>query len=120
MQARRQRCSAIPDLLGADQPERRILREPLRIVQILVSCQATVDGLPQQIGGWQLSVLAAPVLHDVAGNERTQSQTLIQLAYQQQTTVGSDPRALEINFQTGVKRELKGLILFLTHRVGPP
>ena len=33
---------------------------------------------------------------------------------------GGDAGALEINFQTGVKREMKGLILFLTHRIEPP
>src|SRR5208283_1317911 len=107
MQARRQRCSALPDFLRADQAERRILRQPLRIVQVLVSCQATVDGLSQQIGERQLRVLSPSTVHDVFGNERTQSQPLIQLADQQQTTVGGDARTLEIHFQTGVKRELK-------------
>ena len=117
MQARRQRCPTLSDLLGADQPERRILRQPLRIVQILVSCQATVDGLSQQIRERQLSVLAAPVVHHVLGNECTQFQTFIQFAHQQQTIVGSDARALEIDSQRRVERELKGLILFLTHWV---
>src|ERR1019366_10383677 len=114
MEARRQRCPTLPDLLGADQPERRILRQPLRIVQIFVSCQPTVDGLSQQVRERQLSVLAATVAHDVFGDERTQSQTFIQLTDQQQTTVGGYAGALEINFQTRIKRELKGLILFLT------
>jgi len=36
---------------------------------------------------------------------------------QKQTTVGSDARTLEINFQRGVERELKGLILCFTHWV---
>ena len=48
------------------------------------------------------------------GDERTQSQTFIQLAHQQQTTVGGDARTLEINIQRRIKRELKWLILFLT------
>src|ERR1022692_962651 len=107
----------IPYLLRADQAERRILRQPLRIVQIFVSCQATVDGLSQQIGERQLSVLAAPVVHDVFGDERTQSQTLIQFAHQQQTTVGSDPRSLKIDPQRSVEGELKRLVLLLTHWV---
>jgi len=34
-----------------------------------------------------------------------------------QTTVGSYPRTLEINCQTGVERQLKGLILCFTHWV---
>ena len=49
--------------------------------------------------------------------QRTQSQTFIQFAHQQQTTVGSDPRTLEIYSQRRIKRELKRLILFLTHWV---
>src|SRR6266699_5381470 len=64
----------------------------------------------------QLSVLSPPVVHDVFADERTQSQTFIQFPHQQQT-VGSDARTLEINFQRGVERELKGLILCFTHWV---
>jgi hypothetical protein len=93
------------------------LRQSLRIVHIFVSCQPTINGLSQQIRERQLSVLAAPVVHDVFGDERTQSQTFIQFAHQQQTTVGSDPRTLAIDSQRRIKRELKGLILFLTHWV---
>src|SRR5215470_19768707 len=43
----------------------------------IVECQAAVDGLPQQIGQRQLHVLAAPVVHDVLTDERTQAQALI-------------------------------------------
>jgi hypothetical protein len=39
----------------------------------------------------------------------------IQLTHQKQTTVGRDARALEINLQRGVERELKRLILCFTH-----
>ena len=46
--------------------------------------------------------------------------TLIQFPHQEQTTVGGDARTLEINFQRRVKRELRWLILFLTHRIEPP
>jgi hypothetical protein len=73
--------------------------------------------LSQQIGERQRRVLAAPVVHQVLDDKRTQAQTLIQLAHQKQTTVGGNARTLEINFQRRVKRELKGLILFLTHWV---
>jgi hypothetical protein len=91
------------------------LRQSLGIVQIFVSCQPTVDGLSQQIGERQLRVLSPPTVQDVFGNEGTQAQTFIQFAHQKQTTVGGDARTLEINFQTRIKRELKGLILSLTH-----
>jgi len=79
-----------------------------------------VDGLSQPIGQRQLSVLAAPVVPDVLGDERTQSQTLLQLKDQEQTTIGSNARTLEINFKRRVKRELEWLILFLTYWVEPP
>jgi hypothetical protein len=67
------------------------------------------------IGERQLSVLDASAVHDVFGDERTQSPTLIQLAHQQQTTIGSDARSLEIDSQRGIEGELKGLVLRLTH-----
>jgi len=95
------------------------LRQSLRIVHILVSCQAAVDGLSQQIRERQLRVLSPPTVPYVFGDERTQSQPLIQLAHQKQTTVGGDARTSEINLQRRVKRELKWLILFLTHWVEP-
>src|ERR1039457_5099542 len=98
MQARGQGCPALPDLLGADQPEYRILRQSLRIVHIFVSCQATIDGLSQQVHERQLHVLSPPSVQDVFDDERTQSQTFIQLAHQKQTTVGGDTRTLKINF----------------------
>jgi hypothetical protein len=49
----------------------------------------------------------------------TQSHTFIQLTDQQHTTIGSNAGALDINLQTSANRELKGLILFLTHWVEP-
>ena len=85
-----------------------------RAIFIFVSRQATVDGLSQQIGERQLSVLAVPAVHDVFGDECTPSQTLIPLAHQKKTTAGSDARAWEVNFQRRIKRKLKELILFLT------
>src|ERR1035437_4707725 len=48
--------------------------------------------------------------------EHAQAQTLIQLAHQNQTTVGGHPSALEIDLQRAVEGELKGPILCLTHR----
>jgi len=31
----------------ADQPERQILRDPFGVVDILIACDAAVDGLPE-------------------------------------------------------------------------
>jgi hypothetical protein len=49
-----------------------------------------------------------------------QSQTLIQLTGEEQATIASNARTLEINFQRRVKRKLGWLILFLTRWVEPP
>src|ERR1700730_12273181 len=107
----------IPDLLRADQPKRRILRQPLGVVHIFVSRQPTVDGLSQQIGEWYLDVLAPPVAGEVLGEERTQHRAFIQPTHQQQAAVGSNPRSLEIDLQRGIEGELKGLVFLLTHWV---
>jgi len=59
LQAGGQRRTPIPSLLGTDQPERRILREPLDIVDILIARDAAVDGLEQQVRQRKLRVLPA-------------------------------------------------------------
>ena len=57
LQAATQGRPTFPDLLGADQPERRILREPLGIVDIFIDCDVAVDGLTEEIGERKLGVL---------------------------------------------------------------
>src|ERR1039457_94925 len=49
LQAGSQRRATIPCLLRADQPERWILREPLRVVDIFIARNPAVYGLAQQI-----------------------------------------------------------------------
>ncbi len=103
---------ALQDLRGADQPEGRVLGKPLGIVDILVSRQAAVHRLPHQVGQRQLGVLCARV-GQVPLDEIPQTQSLVQLPHQQQAAVGSHPRALELNPQGAVERELKGTFLRL-------
>jgi len=50
-------------------------------------------------------------------DELFQTQSLIQLANQNQTAIGSHAGTLEIDLERGVEGELKGLILRLTHWV---
>jgi hypothetical protein len=61
-----------------------------------------------------------PILPRVAQmlfDELLQTQSLIQLANQNQATIGSHSRSLEIDLQGSIKGELKWLILFLTQGV---
>src|SRR5208282_5115227 len=74
-------------LLRTDQPEGRILREPLGVVHILVPRQAAVDRLPHQVGQRQLGVLAPARIVQVPLHERAQTQVLVQLAHQNQATI---------------------------------
>ena len=50
-------------------------------------------------------------------DEFAEAQPFVQLPNQNQTFVGSDSRPLKINLQGSVERELKALILCLTHWV---
>jgi hypothetical protein len=40
---------SISDLFGTDQPEGRVLGEPLGVAEVFVTRQATIHGLPQQV-----------------------------------------------------------------------
>ena len=46
MERRGQRRTPVPPLWGSDQTKRRICRETLRVVEVLVARQAAVDRLP--------------------------------------------------------------------------
>jgi len=104
-----------PDLLRADQPEGRVLREPLGVVDILVARRSPVHRLPYKVGQRQLRVLSTRV-GQVPLNERAEAQPLIQLSHQEQAAVRSDARTLEVDLQLTIERELKRLFLRLTHR----
>jgi len=82
------------NLLGADEPEGRILRKALGVVDILIPGQSAVHRLPQQIDQRQLDIFAPAGIAQVSPHEFAETQTFIQLAYQNQTTVGGHARAL--------------------------
>ena len=48
-------------------------------------------------------------------DEFSETELLVEFAHQDQATVGSDAGPLEIDFERGVERELKWLILFLAY-----
>ena len=90
LQPGRQGGPALPDLLRADEPEGRILAQPLRVVDILVTSQAAVDRLPQQVGEGKLGVLPRPGNTELILDELAEAETLVQLANQNQAAVGGD------------------------------
>jgi hypothetical protein len=50
-------------------------------------------------------------------DEFAQTQTFVQPPHKNQATARGDPQSLEIDLQGSIEGELKGLVLFLTHRV---
>ena len=59
LQAEGQCRTTIPSFLGTDQPERRILRGSLGIVDILIARDAAVGGVAQELRRRKLRVLPA-------------------------------------------------------------
>ena len=56
----------------------------------------------------------------VLSDNGLQAEAFIQLADQNQASVGGDAGSLKRDLQKPVECELKGLGFFLTHRVSPP
>jgi hypothetical protein len=50
-------------------------------------------------------------------DQLTESEQLVEFAYQEQATVESDARTLETDLERGIEEKLKRLVLYLTHRV---
>jgi hypothetical protein len=111
LQAGGQRDTTLPSFLRTDQPQRRVLREPLGIVDIFVAGDAATDGLAQQVRQRKLRVLPLPRVGQVLDDEIAESQTFVQLTNQNQAAVGGDPRSLEIHLQRGVEGKLKWPVL---------
>ena len=80
MQRRGQGRTAIPDLLRTDQPKRRIDRNPLGVVEVLVARQAAVDRLPQQISERELLVCALPGVAEMLVNQFSETEPFVQFA----------------------------------------
>src|SRR5207245_9637962 len=95
VQGRSQRSASVPNPLRTDQAERRVGCQSFGVVEVLVARQAAVDRLPQQIGQRELLVQALSRVAQLFLDELLQTQLLIQLANQNQATIGSHSRSLE-------------------------
>jgi hypothetical protein len=82
LQARGQGRATLPDLPRADEPEGRILRQARGVVHILISGQAAIDRLAQQVGQRQLDILASTGIAQMSVHEFAQAETFVQLAHQ--------------------------------------
>ena len=111
MQRRCQRRTAVPELWRPDEAKGWVRRHPDRVVEVFVTREPAVDRLPQEIRQAELGVQTLSGVVQMLRDECPQPQAFIQLAHQNETGVGGDPRSLERDLQKAVERELKRLVL---------
>jgi hypothetical protein len=94
--------------LPADQPECGTLAQPLAVMDLLVTGQATVSGLPKQIRPGELGVLAATREAQMLFDELSPAEPLVQLPHQNQapSEVTRDP--WKTILEAGLKESCNG------------
>ena len=95
--------TSIPDLFGTDQPEGRVLGEPLGVVEVFVASQAAIDGLPQQVGEGKLRILPSAGVGQMLFDQCSEPESLVEFAHQDQAAVGRDAGTLEFNLERALK-----------------
>ena len=98
-------------------PKRRIDRNPLGVVEVLVARQAAVDRLPHQISERELLVCALPGVGEMHRRSVSRVRAVVQFAAKMKPPSERDVRSLEIDFEKSI-RKLAGTALFLFHPSG--
>ena len=102
------RDAGLSSLTRGQHPKRRIHGQPLRVVGVLVARQATVDGLAKEIRKRELPIASAARVGEVSLDERAEAEVLVQLTRQQQSSVGGDRRAPELDAKLGLNERRIG------------
>ena len=120
VQRRGQGRTAIPDLLRTDQPKRRIDRNPLGVVEVLVAGESAVNRLPQQISERELLVCALPGVAEMLVNQFSETEPFVQFANQNQapSEVTCDP--WKSTLRSPLKLSWNGLVCFSPIGCWPP
>jgi len=84
-------------------------------MHLFVAGQSAADRLPKQIGQWKLCVLATVWVGQMPFDECSEPEPFVRLAHPKQATFGGDSWPLELDRQSDVEGEMKGLIVYLTH-----
>ena len=105
---------------AADHPTHcRVAAQPLGVVHVLVAGQPPEYRLPQQPDQEVASVLAGACLRQSLAAACGQSEHVVQFAIRQQSAIGGDHRAAELEHQAAVEIEPQRLACPL-HPSGPP
>jgi len=95
--SRREGHAGLSPLARGEHPKRRVLGQSPRVVRILVPGQAAVDGLAKQIAERELEIASGARIGEVSLDQRTQAEALVQFARKQQSRIGRDDGAAELN-----------------------
>jgi len=119
VQRRGQRHAGLSPLPRGQHPKHRVLGQPFGVVRVLVPGQAAVDRLPNQVGQRELEVAPGARIAEVSFDQRTQAETLVQLAREQQPRVGRDGGAAELDAKVRIEREANRARFCVTHWMMP-
>ena len=88
---------------AADPAHRGIAPEPVGVVHVLVSGEASIDGLAKQTDAAVPEVLAGAVIANGVVDRRGQTESVVEFTVGEQTRVGRDLRAMETQLQAAVE-----------------
>ena len=97
----------LPPLARGRHPKRRILGQPLGVVGILVARQAVVDRLAEEVRQRELAIVSGARIHAVPLDQGVKAETFVQLAREQQPSIGGDRSGAELDAKLGIEREAK-------------
>ena len=100
--------TTIKALAVHDGSHRRVARQSLGIVHVLVSGQAPKHRLAQQARQQVARVLASTQVRQRRPTEVGQAENIVQLAVGQEPSVRRDPAAMEFQLQAAVKIDPEG------------
>ena len=112
------RCRRARSRLAADDPaHRRIMAQAFGVVHILVSGKPPEHRLPQQPDQRMAAVLAGACVGEHVARHRAEAESVVEFAIGQQSGIGGDPGAMELELQPAVEIEPERAIDRFTRRV---
>jgi hypothetical protein len=103
-----------------DPAHRRIVRQPVSIVHVLVSGEPTEDGLPDLRRQGMATVAAGPGVGESLPGTFRQAEGIVEFPEGEQTSVGGDFGAVELQLQAAVEAEPKAGLWRFTRWVFHP
>ena len=114
----------IEPVTANDRSHRRIVREPLGVVDILIAGEPTEDRLAEQTAQLVARVLATAAVEELRDRHVGEPERIIELAVREQTAVRGDLGAVEFKLdpavEHGPQRQLFGFTRHVPHDRVPP